>query len=112
MESGGQTVQTLTMAKRTRSEEIPETDRIEGFAHPRETTRLVGQDEALARVSRAIRSGRPPQAWLALGKRRSPTAWRGMSWLMVQRTKVPRILPCRTNIRPPSKSQLRLILVS
>lgn len=55
------------MAKRTRSEEIPETDRIEGFAHPRETTRLVGQDEALARVSRAIRSGRPPQAWLICG---------------------------------------------
>jgi DNA polymerase-3 subunit delta' len=55
------------MAKRTRSEEIPETDRIEGFAHPRESTRLAGQDEALTRVSRAIRSGRPPQAWLICG---------------------------------------------
>ena len=55
------------MAKRTRSEEIAETDRIEGFAHPRETMHLVGQDAALARVSRAIRSGRPPQAWLITG---------------------------------------------
>ena len=55
------------MAKRARSEEIPETDRIEGFPHPRETTCLVGQDTALSRVSRAIRSGRPPQAWLISG---------------------------------------------
>ena len=55
------------MAKRARSEEIVETDRIEGFPHPRETTHIVGQDAALSRVSRAIRSGRPPQAWLITG---------------------------------------------
>jgi len=55
------------MAKRARNEEIVETDRIEGFTHPREATRLVGHDEALSRVSRAIRSGRPPQAWLISG---------------------------------------------
>lgn len=55
------------MAKRTRGEEIVETDRIEGFAHPRETKRLVGHDWALARVSHAIRSGRPPPAWLISG---------------------------------------------
>ena len=55
------------MTKRARSEEIAETDRIEGFAHPRETTRLVGHELALARASRAIRSGRPPQAWLISG---------------------------------------------
>ena len=47
--------------------EIVETDRIEGFAHPRETLRLIGQDEALARAARAIRGGRPPQAWLITG---------------------------------------------
>ncbi len=34
---------------------------------PREVHRLVGQDEALARAARAIRSGRPPQAWLISG---------------------------------------------
>jgi len=55
------------MAKRSRPTEIVETDRIEGFAHPRETGRLVGQDEALARAARAIRGGRPPQAWLITG---------------------------------------------
>ncbi len=55
------------MAKRARIVDIAETDRVEGFAHPRETHRLVGQDEALARASRAIRGGRPPQAWLIAG---------------------------------------------
>lgn len=55
------------MAKRSNPVEIAETDRLEGFAHPRETARLVGQDEALARAARAIRGGRPPQAWLITG---------------------------------------------
>jgi DNA polymerase-3 subunit delta' len=53
------------MAKRTRPN--VETDRIEGVDHPRQTARLVGQDRALAIVSRALRSGRPPQAWLICG---------------------------------------------
>jgi len=55
------------MAKRSKPVEIVETDRLEGFAHPRETHRLIGQDEALARAARAIRSGKPPQAWLITG---------------------------------------------
>src|SRR6266571_949915 len=55
------------MAKRAKQVEIIETDRLEGFAHPRETTRLIGQDDALARAARAIRGGRPPQAWLIAG---------------------------------------------
>src|SRR5665213_2883367 len=55
------------MAKRSKPVDIVETDRLEGFAHPRETHRLVGQDEALARAARAIRSGKPPQAWLITG---------------------------------------------
>jgi DNA polymerase-3 subunit delta' len=55
------------MAKRSKPVEIVETDRLEGFAHPRETHRLIGQDEALARAARAIRGGRPPQAWLIAG---------------------------------------------
>lgn len=57
------------MAKRARSEDIEEIDRIEGFPHPRETFRVVGQDVPLAQASRAIRSGRPPQAWLITGPR-------------------------------------------
>ncbi|MEJ1969734.1 MAG: DNA polymerase III subunit delta' [Rhizomicrobium sp.] len=58
------------MAPRTRvikTEEIEETDRVGGFPHPRETAQLVGQGAALARAARAIRSGRPPQAWLLTG---------------------------------------------
>jgi len=55
------------MAKRSRPQETAETDRVEGAAHPRQTTRLIGQDGALAIASRALRSGRPPQAWLICG---------------------------------------------
>ncbi len=53
------------MAKRTA--EPSDSDRIEGFAHPRETHALLGQDDALGRAARAIRSGRPPSAWLITG---------------------------------------------
>jgi DNA polymerase-3 subunit delta' len=55
------------MAKRTRVSELDESDRIEGFPHPRETTRLIGQDVALSRAARAIRGGKPPQGWLISG---------------------------------------------
>lgn len=48
-------------------EEVPEPDRLEGHPHPRETSHLVGQNAALAITARAIRSGRPPQAWLISG---------------------------------------------
>ena len=53
------------MAKRTA--EPNDSDRIEGFAHPRETYLLLGQDLALARAARALRAGRPPSAWLITG---------------------------------------------
>jgi len=55
------------MAKRTRSEDVEEPDRLEGHPHPRQTFHLTGQGDALARAARAIRSGRPPQAWLIAG---------------------------------------------
>ena len=53
------------MAKRSRPP--VEIDPAEDAAHPRRSTRLIGQDAPLAIVSRAIRSGRPPQAWLICG---------------------------------------------
>jgi len=53
------------MAKR--SVEASDSDRIEGFAHPRETHALWGQDDALGRAARAIRAGRIPSAWLITG---------------------------------------------
>jgi DNA polymerase-3 subunit delta' len=49
------------------SAEPNDSDRVEGFAHPRETFALAGQDAALARAARAIRAGRPPSAWLMTG---------------------------------------------
>ena len=55
------------MAKRARVSEPDESDRIEGFPHPRATTRLIGHDVALSRAARAIRGGRPPQGWLISG---------------------------------------------
>ena len=53
------------MAKR--SAEPNDSDCIEGFAHPRETGTLLGQDIALGRAARALRAGRPPSAWLITG---------------------------------------------
>lgn len=55
------------MARKARVQDTTELDRVEGAPHPRETTRLVGQDAALAIVSRALRGHRPPQAWLMCG---------------------------------------------
>ena len=55
------------MSRSPRDSEVEEPDRIPGHAHPRETYELIGQDAALARAARAIRSGRPPQAWLIAG---------------------------------------------
>jgi DNA polymerase-3 subunit delta' len=52
------------MARRARSEPVEVKDPANA---PRETLALVGHTEALARVARAIRSGRPPQAWLISG---------------------------------------------
>ncbi len=42
------------MAKR--SAEPNDSDRIEGFSHPRETYSLLGQDLALARAARGLRA--------------------------------------------------------
>ncbi|HKY19240.1 MAG TPA: DNA polymerase III subunit delta' [Rhizomicrobium sp.] len=53
------------MAKRTL--ESSDSDRIEGFSHPRETFELRGQDAVLGRAARALRAGRAPSAWLITG---------------------------------------------
>ncbi|MDE2112337.1 MAG: DNA polymerase III subunit delta' [Alphaproteobacteria bacterium] len=55
------------MAKRSPAQDTAEADRIEGVDHPRQTTRLIGQNSAAAIVARALRSRRPPQAWLICG---------------------------------------------
>ena len=55
------------MAKRARITEADDSDRLAGYPHPRETGIFVGQERALARAARAIRTGKPPQGWLISG---------------------------------------------
>jgi DNA polymerase-3 subunit delta' len=55
------------MSAARREVEAEEPDRVPGQAHPRATYDLIGQDVALIRAARVIRSGRPPQAWLITG---------------------------------------------
>ncbi len=56
------------MARRPKaSDESFESDRVAGFAHPRERQTLLGQDAALGLASAALRGGRPPHAWLITG---------------------------------------------
>ena len=45
----------------------PEADRLEGFAHPRETETLYGQAAAERTLAEALGSGRMHQAWLLTG---------------------------------------------
>ncbi|MGL4438231.1 MAG: DNA polymerase III subunit delta' [Bosea sp. (in: a-proteobacteria)] len=44
-----------------------EADRLEGFAHPRETRRLVGHLDAQAAITEGVRTGRLHHAWLVGG---------------------------------------------
>jgi DNA polymerase-3 subunit delta' len=55
----------MSPVRKTADAEEP--DRIEGQPHPREVYDLIGQDEALARISRIIRSGRPPHGLMLAG---------------------------------------------
>jgi DNA polymerase-3 subunit delta' len=55
------------MARRSPASESNDSDRVEGFAHPRETFDLLGQNAALDRAARGLRAGRPPSAWLITG---------------------------------------------
>ena len=50
------------MSPARKTADVEEPDRVEGQPHPREIYDLIGQDDALARAARSIRSGRPPQA--------------------------------------------------
>jgi len=55
------------MAKRAPISETDDSDRVEGYPHPRETATFIGQDAPLARAARAVRGGKPPQGWLISG---------------------------------------------
>jgi DNA polymerase-3 subunit delta' len=55
------------MARRSEPAPPLEADRLQGQPHPRQIHQLAGHREVLARAARAIRGGRPPQAWLITG---------------------------------------------
>jgi DNA polymerase-3 subunit delta' len=55
------------MSPARKTTDLEEPDRIEGQPHPREVYDLVGQDDALTRASRSIRSGRPPHGMMLAG---------------------------------------------
>lgn len=55
------------MAKRQAPSEVAASDCLEAALHPRLTMHLRGHAPALALIGRALRSGRPPQAWLLCG---------------------------------------------
>lgn len=64
---------------------IPESDRVEGAPHPRDTPRLVGQAAAEAAFLEAYGAGRLHHAWLLTGPRgvgKATLAWRIARFLL------------------------------
>lgn len=49
------------------TETDPEADRLDGFPHPRETTRLFGHDRGEAELAEVIAGGRMHHAWVLAG---------------------------------------------
>ena len=59
--------------------DIPEADRAAGAPHPRETSKLFGQEAAEARFLEALAGGRLPHGWMIAGPRgvgKATLAWR------------------------------------
>lgn len=66
-------------------EGLPDSDRLEGAPHPRETERLFGQGDAEAVLLEAIGSGRLHHAWLLTGPKgvgKATLAWRAARYLL------------------------------
>ena len=59
------------MSPARKTTDVEEPDRVEGQPHPREVYDLIGQDDALARAGRSIRSGRPPHGLMRNGWHRN-----------------------------------------
>ena len=55
------------MSPARKNVDVEEPDRVEGQPHPREVYELIGQDDALARAARVVRSGRPPHGLMLTG---------------------------------------------
>ena len=55
------------MSPARKTADVEEPDRVDGQPHPREVYDLIGQDDALARAARSVRSGRPPHGLMLAG---------------------------------------------
>lgn len=67
------------------SDDLPESDRLEGVPHPRETQRLYGQEAAEGAFLDAVETGRLHHGWLLTGPRgigKATLAWRIARYLL------------------------------
>lgn len=69
--------------------DLPEPDRIDGAPHPRETLRLIGQENAERAFLDAFNAGRLHHAWLITGPRgvgKATLAWRIARFLLASQS--------------------------
>lgn len=69
----------------TLQEDIPESDRVPGFPHPRMARDILGQDAAIEVFLAAAAGRRLPHAWLLTGPRgvgKASFAWGAARWLL------------------------------
>ncbi|WP_410216958.1 DNA polymerase III subunit delta' [Paracoccus sp. (in: a-proteobacteria)] len=70
---------------KTEVQDIPEADRVPGAPHPRHSTRVIGQDAAIATFTEAALGQRLHHAWLLTGPRgvgKATLAWAIARWLL------------------------------
>ncbi|MGI3170726.1 DNA polymerase III subunit delta' [Pseudooceanicola sp. C21-150M6] len=75
----------MSKTKDDDDEFLPQPDRVEGAPHPRDTARLIGQEQAEAQFLDAFTSGRLHHGWLVTGPRgvgKATLAWRIARFLL------------------------------
>ncbi len=99
------------MSPARKTADIEEPDRVEGQPHPREVYDLIGQDDALARAARIVRSGRPPHGLMLAGPAgigKATLAYRIARYVLAlrrERGRARRIFPCRRPISCRARSR-------
>ncbi|MTH33267.1 DNA polymerase III subunit delta' [Paracoccus limosus] len=94
----------------------PEPDRAPGAPHPREATRVLGQDQAVGDFLASARAGRLHHAWLLTGPRgtgKATLAWAIAHWLLAGSPEdsldIDPELPVARRIRALSEPRLHLV---